>query len=112
MSRIRRRGSPRTGAKHLQARKSLRTESGLFRCLFCFGVTSSQKLDVRYGGTIAAYGAAAAKLNIIPLAIAGWLRYVAGAATTAQGTDDDGKVRRLLRHSVLSVVVFLRSVRC
>ena len=54
---------------------------------------TSQKLDVRYGGTIAAYGAGAATLSIIPLAIAGWLRYVAGAATTAQAIGDDGQVQ-------------------
>jgi mannitol-1-phosphate/altronate dehydrogenase len=31
---------------------------------------TSQKLDVRYGGTMAAYGAQAADLTFIPLAVA------------------------------------------
>ena len=51
---------------------------------------TSQKMDVRYGGTMQAYGAEAAGLEIIPLAVAGWLRYLAGADTVEGGTDDDG----------------------
>lgn len=56
---------------------------------------TSQKMDVRYGGTMEAYGKEASKLTFIPLAVAGWLRYLAGAATAADGTGDDGKPMKL-----------------
>ena len=52
---------------------------------------TSQKMDVRYGGTMQAYGAEASDLTFIPLAVAGWLRYLAGAATVDDAVGDDGK---------------------
>jgi fructuronate reductase len=45
---------------------------------------TSQKVGVRYGGTIRAYGQNAKNLRYIPLAIAGWCRYL-------MGIDDQGK---------------------
>ncbi|MFH1903914.1 MAG: mannitol dehydrogenase family protein [bacterium] len=45
---------------------------------------TSQKVGVRYGGTIKAYGKNAKNLKYIPLAIAGWYRYLLGI-------DDRGK---------------------
>ena len=39
---------------------------------------TSQKVGVRYGGTIKAYGEKAKTLKYIPLAIAGWCRYLLG----------------------------------
>lgn len=39
---------------------------------------TSQKVGVRYGGTIKAYGENAKNLKYIPLAIAGWCRYLLG----------------------------------
>ena len=44
---------------------------------------TSQKVPIRFGGTIKAYGAKAAELQYIPLAIAGWCRYLLGV-------DDEG----------------------
>ncbi len=44
---------------------------------------TSQKVAIRFGETIKAYGADAAKLTAIPLALAGWLRYLLGV-------DDEG----------------------
>ncbi len=44
---------------------------------------TSQKVSIRFGETIKAYGAKAAKLEYIPLAIAGWCRYLLGI-------DDEG----------------------
>jgi len=40
---------------------------------------TSQKIAPRYGGTIMAYGVDAGRLTFIPLAIAMWCRYLAGA---------------------------------
>jgi fructuronate reductase len=45
---------------------------------------TSQKVGIRYGETIKAYGRQAASLRYIPLAIAGWCRYLLGV-------DDKGK---------------------
>ncbi len=45
---------------------------------------TSQKVGVRYGGTIIAHGDNARNLKYIPLAIAGWCRYL-------MGIDDDGR---------------------
>ena len=45
---------------------------------------TSQKVGVRYGGTIKAYGTRAGTLKYIPLAIAGWCRYLLGI-------DDEGR---------------------
>lgn len=45
---------------------------------------TSQKVGVRYGGTIVAHGDNAKNLKYIPLAIAGWCRYL-------MGIDDDGR---------------------
>ena len=45
---------------------------------------TSQKVGVRYGDTIIAQGANAKNLKYIPLAIAGWCRYL-------MGVDDDGR---------------------
>ena len=45
---------------------------------------TSQKVGVRYGGTIRAYGQNAKNLCYVPLAIAGWFRYL-------MGVDDEGK---------------------
>lgn len=45
---------------------------------------TSQKVGVRYGDTIKAYGANAHTLRFIPLAIAGWCRYLLGI-------NDEGK---------------------
>lgn len=45
---------------------------------------TSQKVGVRYGGTIRAYGEKARNLRYIPLAIAAWCRYL-------MGVDDKGK---------------------
>ncbi len=45
---------------------------------------TSQKVGVRYGDTIIAHGDNAEKLKFIPLAIAGWCRYL-------MGIDDDGR---------------------
>ena len=56
---------------------------------------TSQKMDVRYGGTMQAYGDGASSLTFIPLAVAGWLRYLAGAATVADGIGDDGHAMEL-----------------
>lgn len=39
---------------------------------------TSQKIPVRFGETMKAYGEDAGKLNCIPLVIAGWLRYLLG----------------------------------
>ncbi len=39
---------------------------------------TSQKVGVRYGGTIATHGANAKNLKYIPLAISGWCRYLLG----------------------------------
>lgn len=39
---------------------------------------TSQKVGVRYGGTLQAYGQKAKDLKYIPLAIAGWCRYLLG----------------------------------
>ena len=39
---------------------------------------TSQKVGIRYGGTIKAYGKKAGMLKYIPLAIAGWCRYLLG----------------------------------
>lgn len=44
---------------------------------------TSQKIPVRYGGTLKHYGEAARELTFIPLVIAGWLRYL-------KGIDDSG----------------------
>ena len=44
---------------------------------------TSQKIPVRFGGTLKYYGEKAAGLTFIPLAIAGWLRYL-------NGIDDSG----------------------
>tara|TARA_B110000208_G_scaffold108691_1_gene134600 strand:- start:803 stop:2194 length:1392 start_codon:yes stop_codon:yes gene_type:complete len=52
---------------------------------------TSRKVAVRYGGTIAAYGAAASGLTFIPLAVAGWLRYIAGAVPSETGRSAAGK---------------------
>ncbi|MBD3181144.1 mannitol dehydrogenase family protein [Candidatus Poribacteria bacterium] len=46
---------------------------------------TSQKVGVRYGDTIIAHGENAKKLICIPLAIAGWCRYL-------MGIDDDGNL--------------------
>ncbi|MEE3381325.1 MAG: mannitol dehydrogenase family protein [Succiniclasticum sp.] len=45
---------------------------------------TSQKVGIRYGETIKAYGKEAGQLRFIPLAIAGWCRYLLGV-------DDTGK---------------------
>lgn len=45
---------------------------------------TSQKVGIRFGETIKAYGNAASKLCFIPLAIAGWCRYLLAV-------DDNGK---------------------
>ena len=45
---------------------------------------TSQKVGVSYGGTIRAYGQNAKNLCYVPLAIAGWCRYL-------MGVDDEGK---------------------
>lgn len=45
---------------------------------------TSQKVGIRFGETIKAYGKDAENLTFIPLAIAGWLRYLLGV-------DDEGK---------------------
>ena len=45
---------------------------------------TSQKVGIRYGETIKAYGHQAASLAYIPLAIAGWCRYLLGV-------DDEGQ---------------------
>lgn len=45
---------------------------------------TSQKVGIRFGETIKAYGTDAENLTFIPLAIAGWLRYLLGV-------DDEGK---------------------
>ena len=45
---------------------------------------TSQKVGVRYGGTIIAHGDNARNLKYIPLAIAGWCRYL-------MGIDDNGR---------------------
>lgn len=45
---------------------------------------TSQKLAVRFGETIKAYGSRAKELKLIPLVLAGWIRYLTG-------TDDSGK---------------------
>jgi len=45
---------------------------------------TSQKVGIRYGETIMAHGEKARDLVYIPLAIAGWCRYL-------MGVDDDGK---------------------
>ena len=45
---------------------------------------TSQKVGVRYGDTVIAHGDNAEKLKYIPLAIAGWCRYL-------MGIDDDGR---------------------
>jgi len=45
---------------------------------------TSQKVGVRYGDTIIAHGDNAKNLRYIPLAIAGWCRYL-------MGIDDDGR---------------------
>ena len=45
---------------------------------------TSQKVGIRFGETIKAYGNAASKLRFIPLAIAGWCRYLLAV-------DDNGK---------------------
>ncbi len=45
---------------------------------------TSQKVAIRFGETIKAYGTDAAKLTAIPLALAGWLRYLIAV-------DDEGK---------------------
>jgi fructuronate reductase len=39
---------------------------------------TSQKVGIRYGGTIMAHGENAKNLKYIPFAIAGWLRYLLG----------------------------------
>ena len=49
---------------------------------------TSQKVGARYGGTIRAYGQKAKDLKYIPLAIAGWCRYLLGI-------DDEGKLFEL-----------------
>lgn len=49
---------------------------------------TSQKLSVRYGDTIKAYGERASQLTYIPLTIAGWCRYLLGL-------DDNGKEMNL-----------------
>ena len=45
---------------------------------------TSQKVGIRFGETIKAYGDKAGQLQYIPLAIAGWLRYL-------MGIDDNGE---------------------
>lgn len=55
---------------------------------------TSQKVGVRYGGTIKAYGQDAKNLKYIPLAIAGWCRYLLGI-------DDQGKPFALSRDPML-----------
>ncbi len=49
---------------------------------------TSQKLGVRYGDTIIAYGNKAKELKYIPLSIAGWCRYLVGV-------DDNGNLMNL-----------------
>ena len=51
---------------------------------------TSQKVSIRFGGTVKAYAAKGEtdKLELIPLVIAGWLRYLFG-------TDDSGKKNEL-----------------
>ena len=44
---------------------------------------TSQKISVRFGGTLRYYGEKARELTFIPLVIAGWLRYL-------KGIDDSG----------------------
>lgn len=61
---------------------------------------TSQKMPVRYGRTIKSYvdaGGDASKLTFIPLAIAGWLRYLVGV-------DDDGKAFDLSPDPLLGVL--------
>eukprot|EP01065_Artemidia_motanka_P044560 TRINITY_DN6367_c1_g1_i1.p1 TRINITY_DN6367_c1_g1~~TRINITY_DN6367_c1_g1_i1.p1 ORF type:complete len:557 (+),score=113.56 TRINITY_DN6367_c1_g1_i1:57-1727(+) len=55
---------------------------------------TSQKVGVRYGGTLSAYGPAAHDLQCIPVAVAGWVRYLAGMRAVGKeyvGTRDDGE---------------------
>lgn len=49
---------------------------------------TSQKVGIRFGETIKAYGDAASQLRFIPLAIAGWCRYLLAV-------DDNGKAFEL-----------------
>ena len=49
---------------------------------------TSKKVGPRFGGTIKAFGPKAAKLKFIPLAIAGWCRYLLAV-------DDEGKAMEL-----------------
>ena len=49
---------------------------------------TSQKVGVRYGGTIREYGENAKNLHYVPIAIAGWCRYL-------MGIDDQGKTFEL-----------------
>ena len=45
---------------------------------------TSQKVGIRYGETIKAYGKEAGQLRFIPLAIAGWCRYLLGVDDTGR----------------------------
>lgn len=60
---------------------------------------TSQKIAPRYGGTIKAYDAEAGNLTYIPLAIAMWCRYLAGATKKDNdnfyGVDDKGQEIKL-----------------
>ncbi len=58
---------------------------------------TSQKVTIRFGETIKAYGKNACSLKFIPLAIAGWLRYL-------DGTDDDGNVFELSSDPLLEEI--------
>jgi fructuronate reductase len=49
---------------------------------------TSQKVGPRFGGTIKAFGAKAGELHYLPLAVAGWCRYLLGV-------DDTGKAMEL-----------------
>lgn len=74
---------------------------------------TSLKLAPRYGATIEAYGDTADTLKVLPLAIACWVRYVAGATEVspgkAVGVADDGSPMFLSADVHLSKIVALAS---
>lgn len=58
---------------------------------------TSQKISVRFGGTLKAAGVAASRFTVIPLALAGWLRYLLGV-------DDEGQPMTLSPDPLLSAL--------
>ena len=61
---------------------------------------TSQKVGVRYGGTIIAHGENAGNLRYIPFAIAGWLRYLLGIDDTGSPFElsPDPLLKELKKH--------------